>query len=98
MNCGNVAVCDDLTNDCRLTDRRPAEAIRNADNGGEFAVDVYGKILFNHQWPSAQHAPRRPDGGQTRIGPDNALHCQQSPSRVTAHECRGRSRNPPAAR
>lgn len=48
---GNVAVCNDPKNDCRLAERRPVEAIRNADNYGEFLVDVYSEIAFVYQWP-----------------------------------------------
>jgi len=46
-----VDVCNDPKNDCRLAETRPDEAILNADNYGEFTVDVYGGIVFNYVWP-----------------------------------------------
>lgn len=48
---GNVAVCNDPKNDCRLADRRPLEAIRNADNYGEFVVETHTGLLYNYVWP-----------------------------------------------
>jgi hypothetical protein len=48
---GNVAVCNDPKNDCRLAERRPAEAIRNADNYGEFVVDAHTGLHFVYTWP-----------------------------------------------
>lgn len=51
INYGAVDVCNDPKNDCRLAQRRPAEAIRNADNYGEFVVEAHTGLLFNYVWP-----------------------------------------------
>lgn len=50
VNYGAVDVCNDPKNDCRLADRRPALAIMNADNYGEFVVDV-ASVRFTYSWP-----------------------------------------------
>lgn len=51
LDYGNVAVCNDPKNDCRLAERRPTEAIRNADNYGEFVVEAHTGLLYNYVWP-----------------------------------------------
>jgi hypothetical protein len=51
INYGAVPVCNDPKNDCRLAQRRPAEAIRNADNYGEFVVEAHTGLLYNYVWP-----------------------------------------------
>jgi Lysine-specific metallo-endopeptidase len=45
------ALCNDPKNDCRLAEVRPDDAFVNADNYGEFVVDVYSKSLFPYAWP-----------------------------------------------
>jgi Lysine-specific metallo-endopeptidase len=51
INPAHEPVCNDPKNDCRLAETRPADAIRNADNYGEFVVDVYSGLEFNYVWP-----------------------------------------------
>ncbi len=51
LDYGRVPVCNDPKNDCRLAERRPAEAIRNADNYGEFVVEAHSGLLYNYVWP-----------------------------------------------
>ncbi len=44
-------LCNDPKNDCRLAEVAPDDAYANADNYGEFVVDVFSKVHFNYVWP-----------------------------------------------
>jgi hypothetical protein len=44
-------LCNNPKRDCRLAAVAPVDAFVNADNYGEFVVDVYTKDEFNYVWP-----------------------------------------------